>query len=235
MLGALPKQLLQRKSAVPNTMATGALHMTLPRPICYSTTLRYVFIHIPKCAGTSIHRALGTLHDTRSLQPNIRKYHKHAKAYQVRDILGPIWQNCFKFSFVRNPWDLMVSSYHWWITHADAFPSLRPHIARIVEMGTFSRFIRSRYGTRMINEHYATDLMDWLTDGDAIIVDFIGRYENLSNDWQHVCESLGVPPVELTRENPVARQHYRQFYDDASRQLVAERFAKTITVFGYEF
>jgi hypothetical protein len=90
-------------------MVTAAARAKYPKPICYSPFLKYVFIHIPKCAGSSIHRALGVLHAQRSLPVGKPKYHKHAKAATVREVLGPAWNECFKFAFIRNPWDLMVS------------------------------------------------------------------------------------------------------------------------------
>jgi hypothetical protein len=59
-------------------MVTAAARAKYPKPICYSPFLKYVFIHIPKCAGSSLHRALGVLHAHRSFQVGKPKYHKHA-------------------------------------------------------------------------------------------------------------------------------------------------------------
>ena len=205
------------------------------KPICYSSSLNYVFIHIPKCAGTSVHRALATLHDQRSLPIDPRRYHKHSKASDVRRILGPAWNRAFKFSVVRNPWDLMVSSYHWWLIHAGNFASLARHVSRIKEMGNFRVFIRSDYGINMLNEQPGRDLLDWISEGDKVIVDFVGRYENLDSDWEQICKRLDVAPIALTRENQVPRADYQSFYDETSRQLVADRFAKSIELFGYQF
>ena len=205
------------------------------KPVCYSSSLHYVFIHIPKCAGTSVHRALRTLHEQRSLQIDARRYHKHAKASEVRQILGPAWNSAFKFSIVRNPWDLMVSSYHWWLTLAGNFASLAPHVSRIRGLGSFGAFMNSEYGLKMINEQPGRDLLDWISDGGNVVVDFVGRYENLDSDWEQICKALDVAPIALSRENQVPRADYRSFYDEASRQLVAERFSKSISLFGYEF
>jgi hypothetical protein len=216
-------------------VVTAAARAKYAKPICYSPSLKYVFIHIPKCAGSSIHRALGVLHAQRSLPVGKPKYHKHTKAAKVREVLGPVWNECFKFAFIRNPWDLMVSSYHWWLIYAEIFPALHDDIARIREMGSFSVFIRSEFGRSMLNEHRGGDLTEWISDGDEIIVDFVGRYENLNEDWSKVCQALQVPVLPLGQENQVVRQDYRVFYDDESRELVANRFARTIELFGYLF
>jgi hypothetical protein len=220
----------KRDSAV-----TTAARTKYAKPICYSPFLKYVFIHIPKCAGSSIHRALGVLHAQHSWPVGKPKYHKHAEATKVREVLGPAWNECFKFAFIRNPWDLMVSSYHWWLTYAEIFPALHKDIARIREMGSFSVFIRSEFGRSMLNEHRGGDLTEWISDGDEIIVDFVGRYENLNEDWSKICQTLQVPALPLGRENQVVRQDYRVFYDNESRELVANRFARTIELFDYRF
>lgn len=204
-------------------------------PVCYSTGLKYVFIHIPKCAGTSVHRALGRLHQRLSILPDRRRYHKHLKAAAVREILGPVWDNAFTFSYVRNPWDLMVSSYYWWTTHASAFPPLAPDAAKVKAMKDFGEFIRSDYGRTMINEQVGTDCCEWLTADGETVVDFVGKFENLDADWRKICEALNVTPIELTRENAVSRPHYRTFYDAESRDLIAQRFARTIEKFDYQF
>jgi len=78
-------------------------------------------------------------------------------------------------------------------------------------------------------------LTEWISDGNEIIVDFVGRYENLDEDWSKVCRALQIRALSLGRENQVARQDYRVFYDDESRELVANRFARTIELFGYRF
>jgi hypothetical protein len=129
----------------------------------------------------------------------------------------------------------MVSSFHWWLTYAEIFPALHKDITRIREMGSFSVFIRSKFGRSMLNEHRGGDLTEWISDRDEIIVDFVGRYENLKEDWSKVCRTLQLPALPLGRENQVVRQDYRIFYDDESRELVANRFARTIELFDYRF
>ena len=87
----------------------------------------------------------------------------------------------------------------------------------------------------MLNEQSGRDLLDWLCEDDKLIVDFVGKYETLEEDWRQICTELRVVPITLTRENRVRRKPYRVFYDETSRRLVADRFARTIERFGYEF
>jgi Sulfotransferase family len=202
----------------------------------FSSTLKFVFIHIPKCAGTSIHDGLLRIHQRLALVPDAPAYFKHEKASRVRALLGPAWwDGSFRFALVRNPWDVMVSSYHWWIGSAGSFPHLHHHARRIEEMGSFAAFMRSEYGTSMINEVGCTDMLEWICEDGQVIVDFIGRYERLDDDWQEICRRIGVEPIELLHKNRSSHEGYRDLYDDASRRLVADRFQGTIEKFGYRF
>src|SRR6266566_3325798 len=103
------------------------------------------------------------------------------------------------------------------------------------EKWALSVFIRSEFGGSMLNEHHGRDFFFRQKTAYEIIVDFVGRYENLDEDWSKICRALQIRALSLGRENQVARQDYRVFYDDESRELVANRFARTIELFGYRF
>jgi hypothetical protein len=68
-------------------------------------------------------------------------------------------------------------------------------------------------------------------------IDFIGKVETLGQDLQKLSEILSIPyqdiDVELT--NRSKHKHYIEYYDDETRQLVAEKYAKDIEYFGYKF
>jgi len=72
-----------------------------------------------------------------------------------------------------------------------------------------------------------------LLDG-AVIVDFIGRYETLATDLAYVGDRLGLP-LALPHLNRSAHAHYRDYYTDETRAIVAARFARDIERFGYTF
>lgn len=192
-----------------------------------------IFIHIPKTGGTTISNALKSLPLKSS---NIIPFmHKHAKAFEVKCILGKkIWEKYFTFAFVRNPWDLMVSSYHWWLQKAYQFKHLLDYANKVKDLGNFSNFIYSKYGQEMLNEQEG-DIIDWISDGNDIIVDFIGRFENLQEDWNKVCKEINVTSIDLSHMNKTERRDYREYYTNETKELIAQRFHKTIEHFGYEF
>ncbi|MBS0242503.1 MAG: sulfotransferase family 2 domain-containing protein [Proteobacteria bacterium] len=148
-------------------------------------------------------------------------YYEHMPAWRVRTYAGEdVWRRYFKFSFERNPWDRQVSWYHYKTKSKTA--GSKP---------SFDAFNADR--RRAFVENWSL-----YTEDNAITLDFVGRYEDLERDFAHVLAEIGLSgKVELPRAN-VSRDRtgsYRDYYDDASRALVAEWYAPEIAHFGYSF
>ncbi len=76
---------------------------------------------------------------------------------------------------------------------------------------------------------------DTITDDDGkIIVDFIGRYENLTQDFHHVCKLLNLE-TSLPIINKTIHRDYRSYYNPKTQKIVAEHFKTDIELFGYTF
>jgi hypothetical protein len=163
------------------------------------------------------------------------KIGKHAKAYEIKFLLGEdTWKRYFSFAFVRNPWDLMVSCYHWWLQKAPQLPPHRRKAVRVKKMPDFTEFMASEFGKYMINERYG-NLYDWISERDEIIVDYVGKVESIGDDWKAICEHVGMEATAIPHLNRTERRDYRDYYNPAARELVADRFSRTIKQFGYTF
>jgi chondroitin 4-sulfotransferase 11 len=78
--------------------------------------------------------------------------------------------------------------------------------------------------------------IDYLIDEKgAIIVDFIGRFEHLQEDFDVISRHLGRAPVELPRTNTSQHATYTEYYSPATAEMVAKRYAQDIKQFGYRF
>ena len=179
----------------------------------------FVFIHINKTGGSSVEKAL-------------RLPFVHKTARQYIDEYGPErWAQKHRFTVVRNPWDKVVSQYHYRVkTDQD-------HI--LTDGLSFSDWVVEVFekeNPRYINRSkFFDDQVSWLVDYDGRIdMDTIIRFETLDADFRALCDTLGLR-AELPHLKTSERDHYGGYYDDATRSIVAERFARDIEAFGYAF
>jgi hypothetical protein len=162
------------------------------------------------------------------------KFPRHSRIFAAKEMLPEqFFSSLFKFAFVRNPWDLQVSSFH----------HLRRERPRLLGGVTdFGEFLKHKLDPeRPYQYHIDTSLqlqLDYLVDlhGD-ILVDFIGRYERLEADFREACNRIGVTARQLPHRRKAADRQpdYRAYYTDETAQLVAERFAPDIKALGYRF
>lgn len=202
----------------------------------------FLFFHVYKVAGTSMRRALEPFAHRPETRPVNRllarsgwkhglPLHRwrvppvHSKAREARAWLPrAIWEGFFKFAFVRNPWDWQVSLYHYMLGKA----SHKQH--RLMQgLESFEEYIEWRVREdRHLQSEFVTN------EGGRIIVDFVGRFERLGEDFGHVCRVVGID-AELPHVNPSRHDDYRTYYSERARRLVAEHFAEDIERFGYRF
>jgi hypothetical protein len=189
-----------------------------------------IFVHIPKCGGCSVEDVLRRnshlpINQSKSSAFNVCLQHaslsEHLKYYKIN-------KNMFSFTFVRNPWDRFVSYFF--------------HLTRLNYLKTKVSF--NEFAISMLSQNWARDYITptcptsnfmapcshWAND-----VDFIGRFENLQEDFNTVCSEIGIPQKELPHKNKTQHKHYTEYYNDEMKQIVEEKYARDIEQFGYEF
>ncbi len=198
---------------------------------------RFLFVHVQKTGGSSLAAAL-----TSSL-PHVRPFlgtHDHAS--QARDALGDAFWSYFRFAFVRNPWDRLVSWYSMIVQQSRGRPRESLHrLWRYVldTSSTFDEFVLRCTDT--IDDvdgrkSFLYNQLDYLSDAEGnLLVDFVGRYESLDADARQVFRRLGLPAAELPRLNRSRRADYRDYYTARTQDVVAERYRRDIEHFGYRF
>lgn len=200
---------------------------------------QFIFIHIRKAAGASINKLLKPLSNKqpRDLLSKLKSksrlekdYHKfnfqaHDDINIVKKIIPPeIFKSYFKFSFVRNPWARLVSEYEY------IRKEKNHHRHKKVMKMDFQTYIR--YQARRFDAHQ----INMLADRNCILLmDFIGKFENLNNDWGFVCEKIGIPFLLLPHENRNKQVDYRSYYSDDEKNLVKKLWQRDIEAFDYSF
>jgi len=225
----------------------------------YCKEYNCLFVHIPKTAGKSIESfflsLLGLNWDQRSsllLKYNNdpakgpeRLAHLTAQEYiELQYLTRPQFESAFSFSFVRNPWDRIVSEYRYRRGYLRCgFKDYLMHELPEPGMSDSSRHILAQ--------------KEFIFDGEGNqLVDFIGRFEDLQSDFEEVCRRAGIEPDFLPRAKEASgarltlserlrqllrlykeprHRHYSGYYDAESREWVATMYAKDIQAFAYKF
>lgn len=182
-----------------------------------------IFIHIPKVAGKSIVRAVYK-----------RDFIGHYTWREYKLISKSKYDSYFKFAFVRNPFDRIVSCYAYLKNggnQKDDLEFMKKHKACFT---SFNGFVSAVF--------HAENGFDWIhlkpqsnfvASSGRIIVDYIGRYESISHDFTILCGKLNLED-NLSRRNSSNRfSDYRKYYDSSTFDMVAKLYDEDFSLFGY--
>jgi len=216
-----------------------------------------IFVRVPKTASKSMHVSLNNAGETGGAGPI------HEKMITIKDrIRKDMYEEYFKFAFVRNPWDWFLS----WITYKQTLPK---HTARNFD---FNKWLEEIDEIRTVRGgNYWKPGIDFVfykpddtpvgcsfgscrakTRGECIclvrdqqhhficdkdknlMVDFVGRFESIKDDWSYITSKLNIES-ELVHINKSNHKSYREVYTDKTAEIVYNLFKEDIDMFGYEF
>lgn len=180
------------------------------------------FFHIPKTGGSAFAQALRTV--DKANYPNQQgvfasnthvKYEACYKAYEnVADY--------YKVAFVRNPWTRLFS----------CFTSTKVHQRGGVVVKLFTEFVKNLEQDQFAKHTQAS----YICKDSEIAMDFVGRFENYEEGFQHIFNHVGVGYAKSPRVNVSNKSwDYRRFYTDETREIAAEYYKVDIDMFGYTY
>lgn len=187
-----------------------------------------IYIHVPKVAGTSINNAL------------YGKTLGHYTCDHISKTFSKLYQESFKFSFVRNPWDRLVSAYRFArIGNTGVMGIRNPNFYQDNKFDNFETFV---------NEwliYQDLDKLDFVFQPQSRFVkskskftelDFIGKIENIDNELINLNHHIGKN-IKLNRENATSSStYYKNFYTkDVTIDNVLKIYNQDITNFSYQF
>ena len=204
-----------------------------------------IYVHIPKTGGSSInHQYLPIKVERKHLVGNYKSRFQpmawglqHLRASYILGEVGyDIFSKFFKFSFVRNPWDKLVSQYLY-SKRATTY-ELREWLGTNID-STFEEYVEKLYNSNpMILQHpHWLEQYQFLFDlkGNQL-VDFIGKFENFEEDCYYVRDILKMKKIKLPHMNQSPnRKHYTEYYNDKTQKMVEKIYKKDIEIFQYKF
>lgn len=178
---------------------------------------KWIFIHIPRTGGTSLEYQLNN-------NSQINELTKHQSLHQVKLHLDI--SEYFKFSFIRNPWDIVISKY------------LAPYYRKINSCTgkNLLYFLENYYPA---SNEAGDSFFDYF---DPSEMDFIGRFETREKDLNYISKMIGleIDPSFSVKKKEMQRKlkskkHFTSYYDEQTLQIVYEKYKKDIEYFQYSF
>jgi hypothetical protein len=201
---------------------------------------KFIFIHVYKVAGSSIRKVLhqdsaisfrqSSLKDKWiSLSKGVKyssDFDGHITALQLKNSLpADIFNTYYKFAFVRNPWDWQVSLYLFGLKDKNHFQH-----ELFKSFANFEAYLDWRIREDL---HLQKDFL--VDDSGNLLVDFVGKLENLKEDFEYVCNKIQIQSIDLPHLNKSNSEKYQRFYNERTKQLLADAFKEDIEFFNYSY
>jgi hypothetical protein len=202
--------------------------------ICHDKQL--ILVHVPKTGGQSIHDALGIGKEKSDLYGfHDGKEWSHFTAAQILDEVGPETFNSYlKIAVVRNPFDRLVSEYHFKKHGRDTrfIPINRgginiPFDWFIEELELSFDLVRE-YPQRVTNHFYPQ--VDFIYDNDKLMVDKVFRFEDFDKVAKFVKENYGVDVPHINKSD---HEEYQTYYDKNTKRIVERLYHEDFEKLGY--
>ncbi len=165
---------------------------------------------------------------TRTILKILNDNKTQLSAYNIQAPYDPEkYKDYFKFAFVRNPWDRIVSCYC-----NKVLTKSHPPFGQCFDKGFdyFVDFINKQNVAKGDNHiKLQTKLLPYYK------VDFIGHFETFSEDLQHVLKTIGLKNVEIPKKNASEHAHYSKYYTERTKNIIAKKYKADIEAFGYRF
>jgi hypothetical protein len=225
-----------------------------------------IFVHIPRTGGQSVESVfvdyVGLSWETRAplllrandhpeLGPPVLAHLTASEYLQYVHVSKQLFDDYFKFSFVRDPWDRVVSFYRYFGYH---------------HRYDFNHFVKKILRGVLWQERYyfVRPQFEFLYNIDgSCLVNFVGRFETIDHDFNFVRGELGLPQVVLPHKNksnydPIAAPrglrniwmklhenlfnknnpipaNYREYFNEETIEIVRSLYSRDISLFGYAF
>lgn len=185
----------------------------------------FIFIHNPKVAGSSINKWLSEIcedYDPKGFSYIYEDEHIDLAATHHFKIVIPYekWEKYFKFAFVRNPYDKMISGWKYFQKLEGLDYSFQEFIEKLDQLRCYPSVVW----------HSIISQSTHLPKGEEI---FIYKYENLQNTLELFARAFKLAFKEIPRVNTTDHNNYQSYYDEDLANMVYDRFEEDFINFNY--
>lgn len=196
----------------------------------YCHYYKCIFVHIPKTGGVAIQNTLFN---------SFGGGHYTIQNYQP--ILGQrLFNEYFKFSFVRNPWDRLLSAYCF-LKRGGMNPfDAQFSETQLKQFDDFNDFVENWVNSENIKTftHFKKQCDFLLNNKNKIDLDFLGYYENLNQDFEVIKQHLKMPSalqLKWLNASSLERKNYKDYYNETAQKIVSKVYEQDIDLFKYTF
>ena len=227
----------------------------------YSHDHKFIYVHIPKSAGTFIkHYLLSNIEEGYKENQNQQDYDDKYKTTCERALSGvigevPDYKDYFKFTIVRNPFDRVVSMFSYlggwkfdYFVENNIDSPMMPYVQefhRLYTADDFDGFIKCAYEDGYIKKFHAgyyENNIDRISIGGKISIDKFYKMEHINSCVSDLAKRFNFENksgFDDWRQNSSAeykkKKSYKDYYSDYSREYISNHFAKDLDYFGYGF
>ena len=197
---------------------------------------KFIFVHIPKAGGTSIERLFNIdkrknlyqgLDGIRHNGVSFSLQHLTAKQLKKHPETKKYFNNYFKFSFVRNPYDRILSEYFW--------------LHRINKIGmkdtpeNFKIWVK-KFLKKMDKDHKLPQYQYLYDNDDNLMVDFIGKIETINDDFKEVLKKIKHREISLPHhnKNKKNKEIKDSYLTEEIKDIIYDIYKKDFELFSYK-
>lgn len=183
-----------------------------------------IFIHIPKAAGTSIGKSLfGT---GRTGHYSLNDYYKVNKKKA---------RNYYKFTFVRNPYDRLVSAFFYLKQGGKNESDIEFSKENLSQIDSFEDFVLNWLTDERLYSwiHFYPQVYFTECNCSSLTIDFIGKLENIDKDVRTLSKMISQDIV-IEHHNASSRKHYSEYFTEEMKEKVYDLYKEDFLAFDYE-